>query len=77
MAISSFYRKTAETADEVRYAFGELRDEPDAELRFDKHSRVPEPTRGGQTHGFLATGRGILRRLKADGQWPDHGYIAH
>lgn len=76
MAISSFFAKLQETAEEVTYSFGKDREQPDDILVFDKTLLTAEPMSGLRTFGFEATARGICRRYRHLREWPDNGYIA-
>ncbi len=76
MAISSFFAKLSETSDEVTYSFGEDKECPDDTLVFDKERLTARPESGRPTFGFKATARGIFRRYRETGEWPQHGYIA-
>ena len=77
MAIRVVYRKVAETPESVEYRYGPTEDRLETTVVIDPRRPTETPTIGADEPLMPPVVRGLVKRQRATGAWPEHGVIEH
>ena len=77
MAVRVVFWKVAETPQAVTYRYGPNEDELPMTVVIDPRRPTEWPAVGGEERMMPTVVRGVLKRQRATGTWPDGGVIEH
>jgi hypothetical protein len=77
MAVHLVYEKVLQTPREVEYRFGTDESRLTTSVVLDPRDPTAQPTVRGTGTRVPTVVRGIVKRQRATGSWPDRGVIEH
>ncbi|PZA19730.1 hypothetical protein DMO24_19155 [Modestobacter versicolor] len=77
MAVYLVYEKVQETAGAVEYRYGPDESRLTTSVVVDPQDPTAWPSVGGEDPMMPTVVRGIVKRQRATGSWPDRGVIEH
>jgi hypothetical protein len=77
MGVHLVYRKVLETPSAVEFRYGPAEDQLTASVILDPQDPTARPSVGGEETMMPTVVRGIVKRQRATGTWPERGVIEH
>jgi hypothetical protein len=77
MAIYVVYRKVAETPESVEYRYGPAEDQLGTTVVIDPRRPTEMPRVGADEPLMPQVVRGVIKRQRATGAWPERGVVEH